>query len=496
MRSGLAKRLGEVSQGPAHRWWALAAVECGNFVVYTDGFIVTLALPAMARHFRVGIHEVKWVLIAYLTALTVALLLAGRLADRWGRKPVTMAGIALLVLGAALCAVAPTLPALIACRVVQGLGGALVLANVMAEITAVFPHEQRRLAMAVNTSVLALGQVTGLVLGGLLIGWLGWRSTFLVIVAVGGLGLVMDWRVLRGRTAGPRPPMDWRGAVLSVLVIGAPFLLIERLSWDLRDWAGLALLAAAPALLGLFVAAERRAAWPLLDLRLFRSRAFTCGSAASAFYFVAATSAYFLMPLYAQVVLGLSPFSAGLLLVPLAVALTASSQLVGRLSGRFSVRLVSTAGLACTSLAVLGMSLLGPTAPYVAVVGLVVLQGVGGGMFNPPNNSAALSAVPPPDLGAANGFFTTARNFGQAVGASLAAALLDHGLAAAGAAEVLTRAPAAAAGDPSLAAYVQAQAFAFRIGAALGLVGAVVSALRGSESGPRRGDAQGAKGGS
>lgn len=120
MTIGLVMRFRETSQGPAYRWWVLAAVECGNFVVYMDGFIVTLALPAMARQFGVGIHEIKWVLVAYLATLTVTLLLAGRLADRWGRKPMTVVGVALLTLGAALCALAPTLPVLVACRSCRG----------------------------------------------------------------------------------------------------------------------------------------------------------------------------------------------------------------------------------------------------------------------------------------------------------------------------------------------------------------------------------------
>src|SRR5689334_22967444 len=118
MAIGLAARLRGASEGPASRWWALAAVECGNFVVYMDGFIVTVALPAMARAFDVGVAELKWVLVAYLASLTVSLLFAGRLADRWGRKPVTIAGVALLMLGAALCALAPDLGTLIAFRVV------------------------------------------------------------------------------------------------------------------------------------------------------------------------------------------------------------------------------------------------------------------------------------------------------------------------------------------------------------------------------------------
>ena len=479
--TGLGPRLREAPQEPSHRWWVLAAVECGNFVVYMDAFIVTLALPAMAREFGVGIHEIKWVLVAYLAALTVTLLLAGRLADRWGRKTVTVIGVGLLALGAALCALAPTLRALIAFRVLQGLGGALVLANVMAEITAIFPREERRRAMAVNASVLAMGQVTGLLLGGFLIDRLGWRSIFLVILAICGLGLALDLAVLRNRTSGAGAPMDIWGGVLSILVVGVPFLLVESLSRNLQDPIALAFLLGGLILLCLFVMVERRSAWPLLDLRLFRSRAFTCGSIAAAFYFIVATFGYFLLPLYAQVVLRLSPFSAGLLIVPLSVALTVSSQLIGHMAGRFSARVVSTAGLICTSAGVLGMSLLGPEASYPYMIGLLVLAGAGGGLFHPPNNSSVLSAVPPQDLGGANGFFTTARNFGQAIGAALAAAILGRGLGPSGAAEVLGQAADATTGGLSFGTYIQAQAFAFRVGAALGLVGAVISALRGSE---------------
>jgi hypothetical protein len=137
----------------------------------------------------------------------------------------TVVGMALLRVGAAVCALAPTLPVLVACRVLQGLGGALVLANVMAEITAIFPREERRRAMAVNASVLAMGQITGLVFGGFLIDRLGWRSLFLVILIIGGLGLLLDLAVLRNRqTTAPSAAMDWWGGVLSILVVGAPFL--------------------------------------------------------------------------------------------------------------------------------------------------------------------------------------------------------------------------------------------------------------------------------
>jgi EmrB/QacA subfamily drug resistance transporter len=481
MNTGPTTDVHEASLGPANRWWILAAVECGNFAVYMDGFIVTLALPTMSRHFGVHIHEIKWVMIAYLATLTIALLFAGRLADLWGRRLVTIVGLVLLTLGAGLCAVAPTLPALIGFRAMQGLGGALVLANVLAEITAVFPRQERRRAMGVNATVLAMGQVAGLVLGGFLIGTMGWQSTFVVIGVFSAIGLVLHVTVHHSGAVGTHESMDWGGALLSLPVIGAPFLLVESFSTDLSSPTGIALIAASLTFLALFVLVERSSARPLLDLRVFRARTFTCGSAAAALYFVAASSCYFLLPLYAQTVLGLAPLTAGLLVVPVAVGLTAMSQLVGHFSGRFSARVLSTAGLLCTSTAVFALSLIGPEASYAGILASVFLIGVGGGLFHPPNNTNVLSQVPSEYLGAASGFFTMARNFGMAIGVSLAAAILSHGLHSAGVAELAPRANGVAEG-PYLAAYVQSQAMAYRVGAALGLVGVLLSALRGPDA--------------
>jgi EmrB/QacA subfamily drug resistance transporter len=481
MTTAPATKVPEATLGPAQRWWILAAVECGNFAVYMDGFIVTLALPAMNRHFGVDIHEIKWVMIAYLATLTVALLFAGRLADLLGRRSVTIVGMALLTVGAVLCALAPTLPALIAFRVMQGLGGALVLANVLAQITATFPPQERRRAMGVNATVLALGQVTGLVLGGFLIGTMGWRSNFAVIGVVSAVGLVLDLTVPRSGAVGTHSSMDWWGALLSVPVIGAPFLLVECLSANLGGPAVGALIAASLIFLALFVIVERCSARPLLDLRVFRARTFTCGSAAAAIYFVAATACYFLLPLYAQTVLGLAPLTAGLLVVPLSVGLTATSQLVGHFSSRFSARMLCTAGLLCTSSAVFALSMIGPEASNAGIIGSVVLIGIGGGLFHPPNNTNVLSQVPHEYLGAASGFFTMARNFGQAIGVSLAAAILSHGLHSGGVAGLAPGSGAVADG-PYLTAYVESQAMAYRVAAALGLVGALLSALRGPDA--------------
>src|SRR5262249_26407534 len=200
-----------------------------------------------------------------------------------------------------------------------------------------------------------------------------------------------------------------------------------------------------------------RGPWAVLALRLLRSRAFTCGSVAAACYFVAAVSCYFLLPLYAQVVLGLSPVRAGVLLAPVALLITVSSLAVGRLGGRLGARTLSTAGMLCVSGALLGLSLLGPSASYAAIVWPLVVLGVGGGLFHPPNNSATLNNVPAEHLGVANDFLSTARNFGQALGAALAATFLAEGFRAAGAGEALAGPVGARLGGPHLEAFLAAQ---------------------------------------
>jgi len=450
-----------------------------------DGFIVTLALPAMAREFDVGIRSVKWVVVAYLGALTVSLLLAGRLADLWGRRRVTIVGMALHTVTAALCAVAPTMATLLLFRVLQGIGGALVLANVMAEISAVFPHERRRVAMGVNASVLALGQVTGLVVGGLLTGWVGWRSIFLVAVVVGVVGLALDVAVLRRPTPPARPAsLDWAGAVLSIAVVGTPFLIVERLSLGLWSASSIGLILVGAACLWLFIVVERRSRRPLVDLGLFRSRGFVCGSVAAACYFIAASSCYFLMPLYAQLLLGLPPLLAGLSLLPVALALTGASQILPHITKGISARVLTTAGLICASVAVVLMSMFGRSTPYVHMIWPLLLVGFGGGLFHPPNNTAVLTGVPPEELGVANGFFTTARNFGQAIGASLAAEILAQGLGSPEAFRTLVASIGTKAADVFFGPYLIGQSNAFEVAATLGFLGAIISAQRGPDARP------------
>ena len=467
----------------SHRWHVLGAVEIGNFLVYMDSFVVTLALPWMMREFEVPVTSVKWVVVAYLLPLTIMVLTAGRIADMVGlRRPVTLAGMILLTMGSGLCFIAPTFGALVAFRVVQGLGGALVLCTVMSSITYVFPAEQRTLAMSINASVLALGQVTGLVLGGFLIGRCGWRPVFLLIAAFSMVSTVLLFflksqptHVMEKRNGS----FDWAGSIFSILGIGALFMGFDRLGENLNSSLGYALIPAGLILMIVFVFIERSARTPLLDPSLFRSRVFVFGSSAAGMYFIAAVACYFMMPFYLQVAMGHSPLKAGILMVPMSLALTGSSFLTSRLAHRFTPFSLSTAGMFLVFASMVCFSTLTANSNWSHVALGLVLLGAGGGLFHPSTNSSVLSSAPAGSLSTANGYLSTTRTMGQVIGAALAAQLLRGGLDQAGLLENLGGPldPSTLAGN--LSAYTHAQTRAFRVAAVVAAAGILISMLRG-----------------
>lgn len=473
--------------GRYHPWHVLAAVEIGNFVVYMDGFIVNLALPWMMREFGIPVTTVKWVVVAYLLSLTVTLLTAGHIADMLGRRrPVILAGMILLAISSGLCFVSPTFGILVALRVLQGVGGALTICNVMASITYVFPAEKRTLAMSVNASVLALGQVTGLVFGGFLIGGFGWRPVFLLIAALSMVGVVLVFSVKSQPTKVCQKremSFEWAGSLFSILGIGALFFAFERLGAEGSNPLGLGLIPMGLMLMIVLVVIERKVRSPLLDLSLFRSRVFLFGSSAAGIYFIAATSCYFIMPFYLQVAMGHPPLKAGILMVPLALGLSGTTFITTRLARRISPFSLTSAGMFLVFSSMVCFSTLTANSHYIHVLLGLVILGTGGGLFQPPNNSSVLGSAPTGSLGTANGYLSTTRTMGKVIGAALSAQLLGRGLAETGCVEDLGRSLDLSSLAGHLATYTSAQAMAFRVAAGVALVGILVSMLRGRGTG-------------
>jgi EmrB/QacA subfamily drug resistance transporter len=482
-------RFERVTQGPSHKWWALAVVQSGILMATIDGSIVNIALPTIMHDFGVGIETVELVVVAYLFAITLTLLSVGRLADMIGRKRVVVAGYAIFTLSSVLCGLAPTAAALIGCRLLQALGAACLMANGMAITSAVFPRNERGRALGINGTIVATGTTIGPSLGGLLIQAFGWRSIFMINLPLGLLAVALGALVLREeRISGPRRAsqrFDFPGAVLSGLGLGALLLGFQRAASEgAFDAICLAFVVAGVALLGVLVVVERRTPDPLLDMRLFTVRAFSYGSVAAFLSFVAMSTNIFLMPFYLQLVLGHSPLEAGLMLSPVSLMLAFVAPLAGWLSDRVGSRSLTTLGLGCSGLGFLWLSTLGTDAHYVDVILRLLLVGLGMGLFQAPNSSAVLGATPRERLGVASGFLSAMRNLGMVLGTSLAAAVLAGGLRAFGGTDALRDVVDPATQRQLLDAYVAAQATAYRLSAGIAFVGMLLSAARGSGAPP------------
>ena len=481
-----------ITQGPAHKWWALAVVLLGLLLSSIDSSIVNLALPTIAREYGIGVQVVEWVAVAYFTMVTVVLLTAGRLADRLGRKRVFVVGFGLFTLASALCAAAPSVELLIAFRLLQALGAACLLANGNAITGAVFPTEERGRAVGFNASVIALGSVAGLALGGFLVDAFGWRSIFLINVPIGIVAVALAALVLReDRLILPGEhtrSFDGRGALLSIVALGGLLLAFERSASDGSiDFFDLILLAVVLVALLLLIRYERQRPEPLIDLGLLRRPAFAFGLTATAISSLALGTVNFVMPFYVENVLGDSPRVAGMLLTPYSLLLGFAGPFAGWLSDRMGPRWPAAIGLACSAAALLALSSIGADSSYVILAGGLLLMGLGTGLFSAPNNHAVLSAAPHAELGMASSLLGAMRFMGRAAGTSLSATLIEAGLMGTGGAIHTSEGLELTRHPERLPAYLGAQALDLQIVAALLVLGVFLCLARGrSEPAPAR----------
>ncbi len=473
------------TQGKNHKWWALGTVSIGVFMAVLDANIVNIALPHIMASFHADLITIEWVILAYLLTISVMVLTAGRLADIVGRKKVYRAGFGVFIVGSALCSAAPGPDWLIAARVIQALGASMTMANGLAITTAVFPARQRGQALGINSTTVALGATLGPTLGGLLVDSLGWRSVFYLNLPVGLIGMVMAHLVLREElvsTAGPqRLSFDWLGAVTSGVTLGAFILALSQGGvWGWSSLPTLALLGTTALFFAAFILAERREKDAIIDLSFFRKRAFATGVSASFLNFLAMSSNQFLMPFFLQTVQGYSARQAGLMITPVAVMLAVMGPLSGRLSDRFGARTFSSVGLGLVGLALLWLSFIPQDAGYLQVLVALAMVGAGIGLFQSPNNSSVLSAVPRTSYGTTAAFLNLTRTTGQVTGVAVAGTIVT--IVMGGAMEAVTTGARASASQ--VQPFLDGMHAAYMAGAAFAFAGSAASLLRGPRPAP------------
>jgi EmrB/QacA subfamily drug resistance transporter len=460
------------------RWLILSSVSVGTFMATLDGSIVNISLPKIQESFGVDLATVEWVVVAYLLVVGSVLLPFGRLGEVLTFKRVYLVGFAVFTLASALCGFAPSATVLILFRILQGLGAGMLQAMGPAIVARTFGPGERGRALGINAISVSIGLSLGPALGGLLTEFGTWRAIFLVNVPVGIFAILWAARILPAEQRRAGQSFDLLGAALSSTAVFALLLaLINGQSWGWSSPPTLGLLAAFVVLGALFLFVERRAAQPMIDLALFRIRAFSAGLASLVIAFSGLFTATFLLPFLLQQGSGFTPLEAGLLLTPIPITTALVAPFSGALSDRIGSRLPASAGIAIMALGLLSLTELPAAFAIPDLVWRLVLIGLGQGLFMSPNSSAILGSVPRRRIGTASGTLAQMRVTGQALGIALSGAIVAIRLPvhAAG----LAGEGSAAAGE-ALAMAIQD---AFIVAALLCGIGIVTSALRGGPAG-------------
>ena len=421
---------------PAYKWRAFAAIAVGLFASVADNGSVVVALPTIADHFNTDLPTTQWIVIAYALTISALLLPMGRLSDIVGRKGVYLLGFGTFTFGAVLAGTSTSVPWLIFARVVMGAGAAMTQGTSMAMLISSFPEEQRGKALGLQISVVGAGGVAGPALGGFIVAAFGWRGVFWVTAALGMLAVLAAQIVLDRRLSSSsesKTKFDWIGATLSTGAMVTFLLSVSN--GHMVGWGSPSIvlgLVAVVALLGSFIWWEFHTEAPLIDLRLFGRRLFAFGVAASFISFIGMSSVRFLMPFYLQVVQGYSPQQMGLIMVPAAVTLIVLGPLGGRLSDRYGWRIFNVAGLVLSAMGLFLLARANEDSPLALIVGAMVLQSGGLGIFNAPNNSSILSTVDPRRYGVVSGLLNLVRNSGNVTGIAIVTAIVTAVMASKG----------------------------------------------------------------
>lgn len=398
-------------------WWTLVGTCMGLFMLMLDSTVVTLALPAIHGDLAGTENELQWVINAYLLAIAVLVVTAGRLGDMLGRRRVFLIGLAVFAAGLVVAATAGGMGQLVAARLVQGVGAAAMLTLSLALVSEAFDEATRPRALGIWAGVSALALAIGPIVGGALVDALSWRWVFWIGIPPLLAGILVTRRAApesRDPAAGHR--LDLPGLLALTLGLGGVVLaLVEGGEWGWGSARTLLVAALGVGSLAAFVAIEPRVRQPIVELDLFRNRPYL-GATAAAFCLVGAWwGVIFYFPQYLQDILGYSTLASGALVLPITAPMVVISPLAPRLIEHVGVRLLMTVGMACGTLGMLLLTRIDGTSGYGALLPGFVLFGIALGLVYAPMSTAAMAAMPHAKAGIAAGVLAMTRMVSGAV---------------------------------------------------------------------------------
>ncbi len=382
-----------------------------SFIVPFIGSSVNIALPTIGKEFKIDAVTLGWVPSSYLLASAMFLLPFGRVADIFGRKKIFLTGTIIYTIGSLFSALSLSVPMLIACRVIQGIGSAMTFGTSMAILTSVYPLAERGVAIGITTATVYSGLSLGPFLGGFFTQHLGWRSLFyfnvpfgLVVIALVLWQLKGEWAEAKGER------VDLPGSFLYALTL---LLVMVGLSLLPAGW-GIGLIGAGAIGVISFFLLEARTRSPILNVQAFKhNQVFAFSNLAAFIHYSSTFAVTFLMSLYLQYIKGLNAQSAGVILISQPLMMAAFSPLAGRLSDRIEPRVIASCGMACTCLAIYLLSFIVEKTGLPYIVSALLLLGFGFALFSSPNTNAVMSSVEKRYYGVASGTIGTMRLIGQ-----------------------------------------------------------------------------------
>ncbi|MGP6173514.1 DHA2 family efflux MFS transporter permease subunit [Corynebacterium sp. A21] len=423
---------GKISTTPIpekQAWRALAALCIGLFVTLLDQSLVAVSLPRIREEFDASINQVVWVSAIYLLTFAVPLLITGRLGDRFGQRNVYLVGMAIFTLAAFACSQAPSIEVLIMLRALQGLGGSLINPQPLSIIHRIFAHHRRGTATGVWSAVASSAGLFGPVIGGVLVGTVGWRWVFFVYVPLGLISLIMVARYVPKLPTGTGKIDLLSGLVSLIAVLAVVFSLQQgpEVGWSWWLWVILAI--GILAIVFFIRLQKRKGKDALVPLELFRNRNFSLGVFAVAMLGFTVYSVNLPIMLYLQVGQGMSAEYAGLMLVPMGVISVFMAPIIGRITDKVAPGLISQIGFGAmiAAMSIFGIMMHLEVSPAWLLVSILLL-GFANSMCWAPNSTISMRDLPPDLVGAGSGVYNTSRQVGAVLGAAALGAVMQMGV--------------------------------------------------------------------
>ena len=410
-----------------YKWLALTVTTIGVLMVGIDTRIVIIGLPQVSQQLKANIEQAIWITQAYVLTNTLTLSIIGRLGDIFGRVKIYTYGFALFTVGSALTSLGTNPIEVIVFRGIQGVGAALVFTNSIAIATDAAPQNQLGLFLGINQIAFRAGALLGLTLSGLILSFFDWRALFYINIPIGIFGTIWAHRTLKETALLDKDRhIDWVGFAL---FSGFLFCLMVGLTYGAYGTSGLTtafiLLAAAAALIMIFLLYERTLKRQLIYLRVFRIREVSGGLFALLLNIITWTGVLLLLSLQFQLVENLSPLQAGLRILPFEIAFLAVGPLSGKLADKYGQSQFTIIGLILSSIALFLFSTTSITTAYSVISVYMVLLGVGTGLFVAPNLRAVMSSVPIERRGVGSALFILFLNIGLTVSLNFAVLIMS-----------------------------------------------------------------------